>query len=165
MPGSIDTMLLSANGWVPNNPRLPVLLYRRSGLEEAASFEARVAANHWPAQWRDGVFAYHHYHSTAHEALGCVRGAARLVLGGPNGRETRLDAGCVVVLPCGTGHCLIEASADFLVVGAYPQGQDWDVCRAAPDEAMTAAMARLPLPEHDPVMGAGGPLTEAWRVA
>lgn len=73
--------------------------------------------------------------------------------------------GDAIVLPAGVGHKLLHASADFLVVGAYPPGQDWDLLRGEPGERVRAAenIARVPLPEGDPVQGADGPLTELWR--
>jgi uncharacterized protein YjlB len=157
---------LAASGAMPNHPAFPVLLYRGAvagaGEAAAAALEALFAANGWPPAWRNGIYPFHHSHTLGHEALGCAAGSARVLLGGPGGREVGRGPGDVVVLPAGTGHCRLAASADFLVVGAYPPGQRADICRDAPTPAMLQRIRALAVPESDPVGSAGG-VGALWR--
>jgi uncharacterized protein YjlB len=155
------------DGIFPNS-RLPLLLYRSAIGPDAATPEAMESLfrqNGWPPQWRSGIFDYHHYHSTAHECLGIARGNAKVMLGGPEGREFNIAAGDVIVIPAGVAHRRLSASADFVVVGAYPPGQDWDLLTGKPGERPKADenISRVPLPETDPVTGGKGPLVEQWR--
>jgi uncharacterized protein YjlB len=169
--GEPEVLLLRRNDWVPNNDHLPVLLYRGAfgpvdkghGEELAKAFEATFGQHGWPAQWRDSVFDYHHFHSTAHEVLGVAIGNAELILGGPGGRRIDIEAGDVLILPAGTGHCLSAAGGGFQVVGAYPPNQQWDIRREALSEDERMLMEKLPFPASDPISGADGALPRLWR--
>src|SRR5579862_5565692 len=80
----IEEHRFADDGTVPNS-QLPLIVYRAvldTGPDAAAVCERRFAANGWSGGWRGGIYPYHHYHSTAHEALGVVRGSARVRLGG-----------------------------------------------------------------------------------
>jgi uncharacterized protein YjlB len=115
--------------------------------------------------WRNGIYPFTHYHSRIHEALGVARGRARVRFGGKTGEELEIEAGDVAVLPAGTGHQRLSASADLLVVGAYPPQGTYDLCRATPSEHARAVttIPLVPLPVTDPLHGADGPLIALWR--
>jgi uncharacterized protein YjlB len=152
-----QTLLLDPGETMPNS-RLPVLIYRG----EAVGFEAMFGANGWVGIWRDGVYDFDHYHSNAHEVLGIEAGRATLQLGGTEGQTVEVSMGDVIVLPAGTGHRRISRSADFLVVGAYPRGQqNYDLCRDRTPEA-ELRIVKVAMPESDPVRGPNGPLPTLW---
>jgi len=162
-----EALLLADDGTFPNS-RLPLLLYRGAVARDAgaAALERLFKENGWAPQWRDTVFTFHHYHSKTHECLGVAEGNATLRLGGPNGAEVRVEAGDVVVIPAGVAHQRVVASTDFMVVGAYPPGEEeWDTLRGNPDDRPRAdqTIAKLPPPESDPVQGKAGALVDLWR--
>jgi uncharacterized protein YjlB len=163
-------MRFKDDGLVPNHPRWPLVLYKSAvrlpaALDPAAVFEELFARNGWGDSWRNGIYDFVHYHSRIHEALGIARGQARVQFGGPHGRIRAVKAGDVAVLPAGTGHQCLEASDDFLVVGAYPPTGTYDLCRAAAADR-TRALETIPkvaAPRQDPVYGKDGPLVRAWK--
>lgn len=164
------TLRLEDDGTIPNSD-LPLLLYERAldptAGDLAAAFERRFAANGWTGSWRNGIYPYHHYHSTTHEVLGIAHGAATVQLGGEGGPIVEVRAGDVVVIPAGVGHKRVSASSDLLVVGAYPDGRAWDLCRGGNGERARALvnLAAVPLPACDPLHGPDGPLSRLWREA
>jgi uncharacterized protein YjlB len=163
------TLSFQDDGAFPNNARLPVLHYRGAfqfgkSSDPAVVIERVFGMNRWSRPWRDGVYNYHHYHSTAHEALGCYAGRARLQLGGPTGLEVEIELGDVLVLPAGVAHKNLDASKDFCVVGSYAGGRSYDMKYGHADERPEAGerIARVPFPEADPVYGKDGPLMRYW---
>ena len=166
-------MTMQAQRWhapagehIPNHPSFAVLIYRdvEAATRGAAACAACFAEHGWHGSWVDGVFAFHHFHSTSHEVLGVVAGRATLELGGPEGEAFEVARGDVLVLPAGTGHRRAASDHDFTVVGAYPAGQeDYDLLRGDDPEEVARArerIAALGAPPHDPVGGDG---VTSWR--
>lgn len=163
---------LRDDGLIPNNPKLPLILYRgvvrlADKFDPAAIFEELFAANGWRDSWRDGIYDFLHYHSQTHEVLGIARGAVRVQFGGHTGRKLNLKAGDVVVLPAGTGHQRLSTDKDLLVVGAYPASGKYDECRSSKSEHERAlhSIPKVAIPKKDPVYGADGPLIDSWKHA
>ena len=88
-------MRFGDDGLVPNNPTLPLLVYRRaidvSGQKDpAARIERIFARNGWDDSWRDGIYSFTHFHSMIHEVLGVAAGRARVRFGG---KVIQIDTG------------------------------------------------------------------------
>ncbi len=152
------------DGDIPNN-RLPLILYDgaidATKGDAAVAFETLFRGNGWGGSWRNGIYPFHHYHSTAHEVLGIAKGKAEVRLGGEGGQTVSVKAGDALLIPAGVGHKRMSASEDLLVIGAYPGGVWADLMReGAEDKAgIRARIAALPMPDADPV---GGPMREMW---
>jgi uncharacterized protein YjlB len=164
----VKTLYLKENGDFPNNPGLPVLLYKNvfdlTGSDPATIIEKVLAENSWGNSWRDGIYSFHHYHSTAHEALGVYGGWADVQLGGPGSEIIRIQKGDLIVLPVGTSHKRINSGDGFAVVGAYPDGQVWDMNYGKQEELQSAKqnISKVQLPKNDPVSGEDGKMFNYW---
>jgi len=163
----ITTHLFKDDGLLPNNT-LPLLVYRFAfpvSDSLADVMEETFASHNWTNSWRNGVYPYHHYHSITHEVLGIYKGSAVVLLGGENGEEIAVEAGDVIVIPAGVGHKKLSQSDDFAVIGAYPDGHDYDLLTGKDGERPKADenIATVPLPETDPVLGKEGGTAEYWK--
>jgi uncharacterized protein YjlB len=160
--------IIPENGPFPNNPRLPVLIYK--GILELPDKDGEKAVkqifegNKWGNVWTDSIFDYHHFHSIAHEVLGICAGSCNVMLGGPGSRRFSLEKGDVIIIPAGVAHKNLGSSDDFKCVGAYPGGADYDIKKGSPEEKAQAQenIKKVSLPEKDPVYGKG-PLQNYWH--
>ncbi len=160
---------LAASRAIPNHPRWPLLVY--SGVfaaataDLAAAFEELFNRNQWPAAWRNGIYPFHHYHCDAHEALAVYSGEVTAQFGGDDGIVITARCGDVIVLPAGTGHKKLSSRGALGIVGAYPAGQHPDMCTPllSSQKHRATAVARVALPQRDPLYGAGGPLHDYWK--
>lgn len=158
-----------AAGGIPNS-RLPLVLWRGRLPAEARNGEAASAlyrANGWGGTWVYTVYPFWHFHTRGHEALACVAGRALIGFGGEGGAKIEVTAGDACVVPAGVGHRRLEASADFLMAGAYPPGQEGNIVRPGEMEPgrIAAEIAALSLPETDPLDGTADGVVAIWRAA
>jgi uncharacterized protein YjlB len=94
-----------------------------------------------------------------------VGGGARITFGGSEGETVAVEAGDVVVIPAGVGHCREGSGGGFSVVGAYPKGQEnYDLRTGEEGErpGVLENIRNVPLPETDPLFGTEGPLLGRW---
>ena len=165
-----EQLYFNDNGIYPGSV-LPLLLYRAAittdAPDRASVFERVFSENDWRNSWKNGVYSFAHYHSTSHEVLGVHHGSATLRLGGEHGQTVQVRSGDVILIPAGVAHQNLDASPGFGVVGAYPDGRQWDLLRGMQGERPEAdrTIAALPIPDYDPIYGADGPLRQIWKVA
>ena len=155
------------DGLIPNI-QYPLILYKNvftaRGNKGAEWLEATFRRNDWTNSWRNGIYSFHHYHSTSHEVLGIYSGNALVHLGGEAGEKVNVEAGDVIIIPAGVGHKNL-GSEGLGVVGAYPEGRSWDLMKGKPGERPQADknIAALPIPESDPLLGKDKGIVEVWR--
>jgi uncharacterized protein YjlB len=96
--------------------------------------------------------------------IGILEGHATVQLGGPLGKTFTLTSGDVLLLPAGTGHKALDTSLHFRVIGAYPNGQDYDTLIGQTSERPEnlQRIRQVIRPGQDPVLGDHGPLFEHW---
>jgi uncharacterized protein YjlB len=169
-PTEPESHLFADDGTVPNNARLPFLVYRDAvdltGTPNPEIVIERVfRENGWGQMWRNGIYPYVHYHSKIHESMGIARGRAKVRFGGDKGKVIDVMQGDVVVLPAGIGHQCLWSSPDLVVIGAYPKTGRYDLCRGSKGEHTSAlkSIPNVPIPDTDPVFGKQGPLLRLWR--
>lgn len=154
------------DGTIPNNPDLPVILYPGALRGEEQTTETIFNKHNWRNSWTGGVFPYHHYHSNSHEVLGVIKGSVKLHIGGKKGIILTASAGDILVLPAGTGHKKLQSSPDFQVVGAYPNGISYNTHTGGAEgehPQVLREIARVPLPDQDPLLGDEGPMHVYWK--
>jgi uncharacterized protein YjlB len=163
---NISRHILQDDGTYPNNGLLPLLIYGKAlQTLDAGIIENMLESNRWLQSWRGGIYDYHHYHSTAHEVLAVFSGSARVQFGGPTGVSVSLEQGDVVIIPAGVAHKCLNCDADFQVVGAYPEGQNYNILKGDPDDRPAADenIKNTELPTNDPIYGLDGPLLKNWQ--
>jgi len=166
----ISSFILKRNKNFPNS-KLPVLIYRKAlnlpaQKNKAANIMQKIFIhNGWSNSWRNGIYDFHHYHSNTHECMAICMGSANVILGGPNGKRIHLKQGDVIILPVGVGHKCTAKTSDFLCVGAYPEGKDYDTNIGTSDEYKKAInrIKSIPIPKHDPLFGKEGFLMSYWK--
>lgn len=156
----------SSSSCFPNNAAFPLVVYRavfdeaRDG-DGAALMAARRTG--YTPPWRGVVFDYHHYHSTAWEALLCEAGEADVQWGGPSGPVVSIRRGDVALVPPGVAHKQLRSKGGFVLLGSYPDHEgcrtpDADEVRACPgSESEQEQARRCPSPRLCPFFGAATP--------
>jgi len=96
VPLGTETYAFADDGLVPNS-RLPLIVRRGAvppdAKDPAAAFERVFVKNGWTGTWRDSIYDYPHYHSTAHEVLGVAEGSATVRFGGESSETVGLATG------------------------------------------------------------------------
>ncbi|KAM0513035.1 hypothetical protein ACHAPE_008242 [Trichoderma viride] len=161
---------IPAHNLIPNSSlhSKPLIIYHSAFVPADASadrIESHVCKiGVVTPQWRYTMYDTTHFHSTTHEVLCVTAGRARLCFGGehnPGRVESVVGRGDVIVVPAGVGHRLLDDmdGDHFLMVGCYPNGDNWDMCYGSQDEkSKISNIKNLPWFSKDPIYGDQGPV-------
>ena len=104
------------------NSRLPLVVRHGAVTPDSndppKAFERVFSKNGWTGSWRNGVYDYHHYHSTAHEVMGIAAGSATIRFGGED--VVRHADGGQELIDVAVGHPARSARSAF---GRIHQGK------------------------------------------
>lgn len=164
----ITKWIIKKNKNFPNNPYLPLIIYKQALMLNTASVhdvKALLKQNGWKKIWVDGMYDYDHYHSNTHEALIIFSGQCLVQIGGPKGKKIWITTGDVIFFPAGVSHKKIEASTDFKSIGCYPFAIDYDMNFGKEKEhpKVDENIQYVKLPLSDPIFGKNGPLLNYWK--
>ncbi|KAK6347061.1 hypothetical protein TWF696_007141 [Orbilia brochopaga] len=156
---------IPSSGLIPNtSPHgLPFTVYR-SAFPASTSpndVEKTLQRNGWEPSWRYSMYETSHFHSTTHEALVVIAGAAELLIGGddnPSAVSVTVRRGDAMFMPVGVAHRLIKEVDDerFKMVGAYPDGAEaWDMCYGREGEGDVGSKVKAVAGKtvSDPILG------------
>ena len=167
---AIKEYIFTVNKTFPNSP-LPLLIYKNSCLlgnqknKAARLLQNIFNKNNWKNTWTNGIYNFHHYHSNTHECMGIAAGKAWVVFGGIRGKKLLLEKGDIIIIPAGLAHKCSKTTSEFLCVGGYPGGAEYDINVGTREELKKAAsrLKKLPKPALDPVFGKEGFLKAFWK--
>jgi len=166
----IQHHVFKPNGNFPNS-KLPLLVYKNACLlgkqinVAVETLQMLFNKNGWKNSWANGIYTFHHFHSNTHECMGIAAGKAWVVFGGIKGQKFTLKKGDIIIIPAGLAHRCSKVSSDFLCVGAYPKGKDYDIMLGKPEELekIKHRLENIPVPPCDPIYGKEGFLKSFWR--
>lgn len=167
-PHKLFQELILPNGFFPNNPRFPLLVYKQTfamANQSVHAIQQVLQRNHWGQLWVDSIYDYHHYHSTTHEVLVMIEGVGTVQFGGDEGRIYAVSQGDVVIIPAGVAHKSLHLSPGFKCIGAYPGNIDFDMKYGIAEEhpQVDEQIKRVGLPQSDPLFGEHGLLFNYWK--
>ena len=90
--------------------------------------------------------------------MGIASGKAWVVFGGIRGKKLLIEKGDIIIIPAGLAHKCSKTTAEFLCVGGYPGGAEYDINVGTREELKKAEprLKKLPKPALDPVFGKEG---------